>query len=82
MPARRSFSQAPTSFIASCYLGIHHVPFLTLIPRRSRVQSPTEVNDRHGVYPSIPDCNVKDLRVEAHGFEPRTPCVQSRCSPN
>ena len=31
LPANRSFSQAPTSFIASDYLGILHVPFVALI---------------------------------------------------
>jgi hypothetical protein len=30
LPAPRSFSQAPASFIASCCQGIHHVPFVAI----------------------------------------------------
>ena len=45
LAAPRSFSQLPTSFIASCRLGIHHVPFVAWsssllrplpLPRRPR----------------------------------------------
>ena len=35
LPAPRSFSQAPTSFFASCCQGIHHVPLSALSPRHS-----------------------------------------------
>ena len=35
LPAPRGLSQAPTSFIASCCQGIHHVPLVAFSPKRS-----------------------------------------------
>ena len=35
LPAPRGFSQAPTSFIASCCQGIHHMPFVALNTNRN-----------------------------------------------
>ena len=75
LPAPRGFSQAPTSFIASCCQGIPHVPFVALnrqyalddVSRLERLPARVEEMlhsilgaNRYIVYP-IPIRNVKEL---------------------
>ena len=78
----RGFSQLTTSFIASVSLGIHHAPLL------SSYSPAAEARPQKGR--AAPRCLAcanmskilrrKNRHVENNGFEPLTPCLQSRCS--
>ena len=77
----RSFSQLVTSFFASGSLGIPHAPFLTSLS--GFLQSGVWVIASLGFVFArfeFPFQYVNDLVVENNGFEPLTPCLQSRCS--
>ena len=84
----RNFSQLITSFFASESLGILHSPLLTFFCRGLIF-----INPGYGIYFALARffvlcllslCQISlDLLgscVENNGFEPLTPCVQSRCS--
>ena len=89
----RSLSQLITSFIASESQGIPHALLVTFsnfllvfffsrhaaYAAASRVKlfsSSMSMNSQHVNELSLPCGSL----VEDHGFEPRTPCLQSRCS--
>ena len=59
LPANRSFSQAPTSFIASGCQGIHRMPFVALI--------------RHSNCLTLPRRAAFDGRSCIRSIEPRAP---------
>ena len=75
----RGLSQLVTSFIASASQGIRHAPsnyFLATRPKGGR---------RSTCVLACADCQrsiaeTKHGGVENNGFEPLTPCLQSRCS--
>ena len=83
----RNFSQLITSFFASESLGILHSPLLTFFCRGLSC-----LNPGYGIYFALARflfflCfHYVKYRltswalVENNGFEPLTPCVQSRCS--
>ena len=85
----RSFSQLITSFLASESLGIRHAPLLTSFLKANT----SRVAMSHAFIFLLVVHHVKDLStitltgdstavllVENNGFEPLTPCLQSRCS--
>ena len=76
----RGFSQLITSFFASESLGILHTPFFTFfsIPL-ARGFVWVDFGLSFARFLSFFQY-VKDLVVENNGFEPLTPCLQSRCS--
>jgi len=54
LPASRSFSQAPASFIASGCQGIHHMPFVAYITF-ARSSSPSNLKDKvRGLGSTVP----------------------------
>ena len=88
----RGFSQLAASFIASESLGIRRAPFLTfsaaagigglaytLAFHSSRLYAGIVFCARFYVS-LVTSCHRTSLTVENNGFEPLTPCVQSRCS--
>ena len=88
----RGFSQLAASFIASESLGIRRAPFLTfsaaagigglaytLAFYSSRLYTGIVFCARFYVS-LVTSCHRTSLTVENNGFEPLTPCVQSRCS--
>ena len=88
----RGFSQLAASFIASESLGIRRAPFLTfsaaagiggmaytLAFHSSRLYTGIVFCARFYVS-LVTSCHRTSLTVENNGFEPLTPCVQSRCS--
>ena len=88
----RGFSQLAASFIASESLGIRRAPFLTfsaaagigglaytLAFYSSRLYAGIVFCARFYVS-LVTSCHRTSLTVENNGFEPLTPCVQSRCS--
>ena len=88
----RGFSQLAASFIASESLGIRRAPFLTfsaaagiggmaytLAFHSSRIYTGIVFCARFYVS-LVTSCHRTSLTVENNGFEPLTPCVQSRCS--
>jgi hypothetical protein len=95
LAAPRRFSQLPTSFLASCRLGIHRVPFVAwsflffvhfLLPED---QGPAQSLDHAGVtslptctYPIFKDHPANLLRMEPIGIEPTTSSLQSWRSPS
>ena len=79
----RGFSQLTTSFFASVSLGIHHAPLLSFFLSHAAGASPA----RGRAEPRCLACanmskilRRKNRHVENNGFEPLTPCLQSRCS--
>ena len=84
----RGFSQLAAPFVASWSLGIRHAPFFTFaIHRRLMPASAAYFGVRSPcgpplVFPSllVTTCHRTSFRVENNGFEPLTPCLQSRCS--
>ena len=85
----RGFSQLTTSFIASVSLGIHRTPLLSFpsVPG-SRRDYRAASHLRHGrrLLVLLACTNMSKIlrpkkgQVENNGFEPLTPCLQSRCS--
>ena len=76
----RSLSQLITSFFASESQGIPHTPFVTFLCSFLRtVWVDFILGLSFARFLSFFQY-VKDLAVENNGFEPLTPCVQSRCS--
>ena len=86
----RGFSQLTTSFIASVSLGIHRTPLLSF-PSFSDfvgfVRLPTHTCAPESDSSFCFSCaNMSKIlsptegQVENNGFEPLTPCLQSRCS--
>ncbi len=81
----RGFSQLITSFIASESQGIRHVPLITFVKHRARPSRKVR-----GIYFRLSlfffRCTACHRTcghlpgVENNGFEPLTPCLQSRCS--
>lgn len=80
----RSFSQLITSFIASESLGIHRLPFLTFSPLHTSSGMTGGILQLFycSTYSSCLYLNMSMIAVfvENIGFEPMTPCLQSRCS--
>ena len=80
----RSLSQLITSFIASESQGIRHVPFLAFFASPSgSLRSLTAYTFSFNFTFSVPTCHRSFPLygiVENNGFEPLTPCLQSRCS--
>src|SRR5947209_7362762 len=93
LAAPRSFSQLPASFVASCRLGIHRVPFVawssSLLVPLPEDQGPARSANRFLLsllesYSSCAYALVKDRNrlVELIGFEPTTSSLQSWRSPS
>ena len=85
----RGLSQLITSFFASVSLGIHHAPLYTSLrrPLRRFLKAPrgTKVHTFgcivYATVLLVPIFQRSYLTVvENNGFEPLTPCLQSRCS--
>ena len=72
----RSFSQLITSFLASESQGILHMPFFAFFLSLLLEFSLFEFCS----FLFVCFQYVNDLSVENNGFEPLTPCLQSRCS--
>src|SRR6266851_1831703 len=53
LAAPRSFSQLPTSFVASYCLGIHHVPFVAWSSSLLRPLYSTKTKVQHGLSPGL-----------------------------
>src|SRR6185312_13604267 len=88
LAAPRGLSQLATSFIASRRQGIHR-SLLVACPRTKntwRTSLGYTRESRYSVVKDLASMARVDLRrsrlVEMTGFEPATPCLQSRCSPN
>ena len=81
----RGFSQLVTSFIASESLGIRRAPFLTsgaahpLTGRRAYTFGCLRASTAR-TYARFSFLYCLSHHVENNGFEPLTPCLQSRCS--
>ena len=80
----RGFSQLITSFIASESLGIHHVPFFTswtsaYYYAEGILGSCVLVYNMSKIFFNW-QFTIDNSNVENNGFEPLTPCLQSRCS--
>ena len=77
----RNFSQLITSFFASESLGIPHAPFLTflrLLFSNEELSFWVDMVCFVLLFSFFPTCQGSS--VENNGFEPLTPCLQSRCS--
>ena len=78
----RNFSQLITSFFASESLGILHAPLFTFFRVFRLSLEPATLGVDMGLLCSFtllfPSC--QGSFVENNGFEPLTPCLQSRCS--
>ena len=78
----RGFSQLTTSFIASVSLGIHHAPLLSFsLPAAEARPQKGRATPRCLACANMSKIlRRKNRHVENNGFEPLTPCLQSRCS--
>ena len=82
----RGFSQLITSFVASESLGIRRAPFVTFSsPWTAPSRRPGEYTFSDFVLYSFRFSYLSNMSkivffVENNGFEPLTPCLQSRCS--
>ena len=80
----RSFSQLITSFVASESLGIHRLPLLTFTPLHAIAGMIGGILQLFycSTYSFCLYFNMSMIAVlvENIGFEPMTPCLQSRCS--
>ena len=80
----RGFSQLITSFVASESQGIRHAPFPTSCARGPKAACRPGLATRDFVFRfDVPTCHRTrrfSAPVENNGFEPLTPCLQSRCS--
>ena len=80
----RGFSQLITSFVASESQGIRHAPFPTSCARGPKAACRPGLATRDFVFRfDVPTCHRTRrvyAPVENNGFEPLTPCLQSRCS--
>ena len=78
---RRNFSQLITSFFASESLGILHAPLLTFFWPRATARAALGLIwvCFCSCFTLFPSCQGSFF-VENNGFEPLTPCLQSRCS--
>ena len=79
----RSLSQLITSFFASESQGIRHVPLISFYRYTTllRVDIYLQLFALLLLYHHVKDrLSNEILNVENNGFEPLTPCVQSRCS--
>ena len=84
----RGLSQLITSFIASVSLGIRHTPLFAFPMKISShicgtTHSALYFNVVFSTVLLVPICQrsfVQKGHVENNGFEPLTPCLQSRCS--
>src|SRR5918912_3996086 len=89
LAAPRGLSQLATSFIASRRQGIHR-SLLVAWPRTKNTWRTSLGYTRESRYSVVKDLDrvrlgtiwIYSRLVEMTGFEPATPCLQSRCSPN
>src|SRR5712692_5663899 len=98
LPTPRRLSQVAASFLGSWCLGIHLGPLLACstynhssiaeemspghvkFERQNSKEDP--VNCFTAFWRSRSTYSVVNVLVEMSGFEPLTPCLQSRCSPS